>query len=205
MVIWRGWGILALVIAAVWLFVGVGVQTMIANGMYPESPDALELAIFNNPMMNLVLGAAALGAAVSLWFWGRWINREGNAHTVFFIPVQFWGPLIGLGALIGSGVTAMAPAGDTSRLASKLEDTCVDHVIDLTHTQCSCMGEQYSAGLNAEMIFAFDRVMSRPLGSDPDATIIDQFMTDEMSRFSETDQQTFISTTEAMFDQCLPA
>lgn len=203
MIVWRGWGILGILIVGAWLVAGFIALSTIADGRYPGSPDAFSMAMFFDPSLYWVVSVAAIGAAVSMWFWGRWINREDNHHTVFFIPVQFWGLIIGILGLGLGAMMASVPAGDTSQLTSRLTGSCETYVEDLTDTQCGCLGESYTQGLSAGMIFALDRVISSPSPSNADATVIDIFLAEEMDRFSAEEQQAFNATTEAMFQRCL--
>jgi hypothetical protein len=104
MIIWRGWGILVLVIAG--LGAGAGHWIAVALGANPEGP-------------NVGTALGLLLAAVGIWYVGARVNapKQGfdpnsgqpavhrNAHTLFFVPMQWLAPVIGVGA-IAMGVAA---------------------------------------------------------------------------------------------------
>jgi uncharacterized membrane protein YccF (DUF307 family) len=99
MLIWRGWGILTLVIVGL----GVGFGYLVAQVFGVEVTG-------NNPFT----AAGLLLAAIALWFIGAKLNapREGfdpntgqkvmhrNMHTLMFIPMQWFGPLVGAGSVV---------------------------------------------------------------------------------------------------------
>ncbi|PSK92265.1 hypothetical protein CLV63_11822 [Murinocardiopsis flavida] len=100
MIIWRGWGILVVLIAGLFA---------VPSGLTAESFLGPELA-----PLGVALGLAAAGIAV--FFVGQRLNapRPGfhpgtgqpvmyrNAHTLFFVPMQFWGfILLGVSVLVG--------------------------------------------------------------------------------------------------------
>ncbi|GAA3999846.1 hypothetical protein GCM10022247_20210 [Allokutzneria multivorans] len=102
MIVWTGWGILALLIAA--LGGGGGSGIGVALGGPSDSPN-----------LGTVIGLAL--AAVAIWFVGERLNRpvQGfdqntgqpvlyrNRHRLFWVPMQYFGPILGLTAL-GLGV-----------------------------------------------------------------------------------------------------
>lgn len=95
MLIWRGWGILVIVLAGVFL---VGTQ-LIVN------------AVFGADMYRAWMGGIGLLlAAVAVWFLGRRLNgRPGRTlvdqatgqrmvlrrkHDLFFIKMEYWAPIL---------------------------------------------------------------------------------------------------------------
>jgi hypothetical protein len=105
MVIWQGWGILALIIP-------------------PVMAELLDLLLYKTlgmnsaPLYGKVNAASIVGVllgACVLWFGGRWLNNQPvkrlvdpesgetvelkDRHTLFWIPMQYWAFLWLLGAL----------------------------------------------------------------------------------------------------------
>lgn len=96
MIIWQGWGVLAIIEFAI-IFAGIR-----------------ELK-FGEPISGLVAGAVA---AVVIWFTGRWLNnpardrevvdtktgeplRLASRHTLFWIPLEWWAiPVAVFGAFL---------------------------------------------------------------------------------------------------------
>jgi hypothetical protein len=69
-VIWSGWGALLWLLA--WPFTGIGMAIITAGG-------------------GRILGVAwTLFVSSVVWFYGRQLNEDGNEHTFFFIPIQYW-------------------------------------------------------------------------------------------------------------------
>jgi len=102
-IIWRGWGILVAVIAFLGLLAGQLVGTAIFGPVGYEQ----------NATWLVSLGL--LVAAVVLWPIGRRMNSGGRVlvdkatgqevilkprHSLFFIPVQFWSPILAVIAVI---------------------------------------------------------------------------------------------------------
>lgn len=93
MIIWRGWGILVLVIpVAIWVIVPELVKPMLSAESYSANYQYIS-------GLSIVLGA------VALWFFGRWVNAGGRAmideetgerivlkpnHSLFFINIEYW-------------------------------------------------------------------------------------------------------------------
>lgn len=87
MILWTGWGILAIVI---FLAIGAPMQ------LFVES--SFGAAYYKAHSWPGVL--ACLMAAPPIWFIGRWLNREQiestdefrqtGRHTFFFIPMEYW-------------------------------------------------------------------------------------------------------------------
>lgn len=108
MIIWKGWGILVLLIGAVFTIpLGFGAASLLGT----------ESAGFG-------AGLGLLLAAVAVFFVGQKLNApvQGfhpatgqpvlyrNAHTFFFVPMQYWAfvlPVIAVAAIIAS-VPALA-------------------------------------------------------------------------------------------------
>jgi xanthine/uracil permease len=87
MVIWKGWGILSLLLAVAGVFAGV----------------ALGGGVFGSREVGryAVVGGLVV-AAVANWFVGRSLNqsrRDANAsalnrHSLFFIPMEWWSAIM---------------------------------------------------------------------------------------------------------------
>lgn len=71
---------------------------------------------------NAGTSAGVAAAAVAMWFIGKRLNRPtsgfhpqtgqpyaipGNRHTFFWVPVQFWGPIAGIFAVVTLVVTVV--------------------------------------------------------------------------------------------------
>ena len=103
MVIWSGWGILVVVFAALGMFVGLGLGSVL------PADETLQQII------GWLLGGAAGGAAT--WFFARWreskpgrvfIDEQSgqrfevrpSAGSLFFIPTRYWAFILpGLGVV----------------------------------------------------------------------------------------------------------
>ncbi|MGO4270691.1 hypothetical protein AB4Z22_12730 [Paenibacillus sp. TAF58] len=102
MVIWKGWGILAVVIAGAGFIVGILIESLIygsSKGVVHGWPYTLTL----------------IAAAVGIWFSGKALNKSagrvlvdqqtnqqfkmGTPHSLFFIPMQYWAFLLGVIAI----------------------------------------------------------------------------------------------------------
>jgi hypothetical protein len=105
MVIWKGGGILGIVIPTLFYFA--------VAFLFPKFDTRFENNDSNTK--NTVFLATSLLSGATLFPLGRWMNRpvadtpfdpntgaeveQGATHTMFFIPLQFWGiiwPAIGL-------------------------------------------------------------------------------------------------------------
>lgn len=71
MIVWHGWGVLTVLIAAMALALGGAVL----KGTMPEA--------------YAMATALAIGA-VANWFVGRWLNRGGARHKLFWVPMEWW-------------------------------------------------------------------------------------------------------------------
>ena|SRR5689334_11154159 len=98
MIVWSGWGILALLIAAAGGAGGTGIGVALGGATDRANPGtAVGLAL----------------AAIAIWLVGQRLNRptrafhpqtgqaetNANRHRFFFVPMQYWGPLLGLAAV----------------------------------------------------------------------------------------------------------
>jgi hypothetical protein len=108
MIVWQGLGFLVLVIAVAW-FVLIQVVTDAAF----NDPKYFT----NNAWPKIV---AALLAGVTIYFVGLWLNRRpgrryidvetreevefGPRHTMFFIRMEYWGPLVVILTLVAVGI-----------------------------------------------------------------------------------------------------
>lgn len=73
MIIWRGWGILTLII---WLL-GYFLSMLICINFTTES-------IIWPTIVSCIISTPAC------FFAGKALNKRGNIHTLFFIPMQYW-------------------------------------------------------------------------------------------------------------------
>jgi hypothetical protein len=103
MIIWRGWGIVVAVIAFLGLLAGQLVGTAIYGPVGYEQN------------ATWLVGSGLLVAAGVLWPIGQRMNSGGRVlidketgqelmlkpgHSLFFIPVQYWSPILAVIALI---------------------------------------------------------------------------------------------------------
>lgn len=95
MIVWRGWGILAVLIAAIGLFGGVFVGVkLLGSG-----------SGWDGGRIGIAIGLAI--AAVANWFVGKSVNDnlrlQGvtaiKRHTLFFIPMQWWSIAMVMGSI----------------------------------------------------------------------------------------------------------
>ena len=107
MIVWTGWGALALLVPLAFTAALSAAGTALG-----ASPEGL------NPGSAIGL----LAGAVAVWFLGRRLNRgasldelraghpgpRANRHTLFWIPMQWWAPVQGVGAVVAAVVTVVA-------------------------------------------------------------------------------------------------
>lgn len=108
--VWRGWGVVVIAIGFVWATVAIAVAGLI------HADEAASGAI---------LGLSMVPAGITTWFVGRRMNRDAarvmvdpttgervvlrREHSLFFVPVEWWGPIL---AVLGIGlflVEALSP------------------------------------------------------------------------------------------------
>ena len=98
--IWRGWGILAALYALAALFVGTIVQNAVGGGL--RAPVAI--------------GICEIVAALAVWLTGVRLNSQPDRqlvdvktgqqvrlqrrHTLFWVPMQYWAPILGVVGVI---------------------------------------------------------------------------------------------------------
>jgi hypothetical protein len=94
-VIWRGWG---------WLAVAALVLPLAVCGSVEDTRPGL--APF---LAGLALAAAGAGC----WVWGRRWNRGAARHSLYFVPLHYWGlAYMAVGALFAAaGVAALVRPG----------------------------------------------------------------------------------------------
>ena len=102
MIVWRGWGVLALLIGGLGGGLGTGLGVALGGA---------------RDRANYGTVTGLLLAAVAIWFVGSALNKPKpgyhpatgqpvlfrNQHSLFFVPMQFWGPIacvVGLGLLV---------------------------------------------------------------------------------------------------------
>jgi hypothetical protein len=102
MIIWRGWGILVLLIAALFQWLGYAISSGLGYGPLEGDAQIIGYLLF-------------LPAAVLLWFLGRYLNKpkvytdkatgqqvysKGGRHSLFYIPIEYWAFIYVLLAII---------------------------------------------------------------------------------------------------------
>lgn len=103
MVIWSGFGFLVLIIAAI---VFIATQYIIDATMGPGSYQSV---IWSIPLAGIIAGAAiyAIGNMFNSKPGKVLIDPETNQpvelkrnHTLFWIPMQFWGLIVAIGSIV---------------------------------------------------------------------------------------------------------
>jgi hypothetical protein len=101
MVVWRGWGILVILLVVACM---IGTQ-LVVNAILGDST-----------YQGWMIGGALLLAAVPVWFIGRRLNgRPGRTlvdqamgqqvtlrakHDLFFVKMEYWAPLLAVGGVL---------------------------------------------------------------------------------------------------------
>ena len=105
MLVWTGWGILALPLFALGALGGTSIGVALGLGAGDMS---------NGAETNIGTAVGMAAASVAVWFLGRRLNqpRDGfdprtgepvqfrNRHRLFFVPIQYLGPLGGVAAVV---------------------------------------------------------------------------------------------------------
>jgi hypothetical protein len=105
MLVWTGWGILAIPIFALGALGGTSIGVALGLGEGDMRTGA-------ETNIGTAIGFAL--ASVAVWFLGRWLNqpqdgfdpttgqpaRFANRHRLFFVPMQYLGPLGGVAAVV---------------------------------------------------------------------------------------------------------
>jgi hypothetical protein len=89
-IVWKGWGLLAVAALLPPLLAGVALVDL-----YPD------LAV-------PAVGLALLGCGLACWVYGRRWNRIITNHSLYFIPLQYWGAIE---MVAGVGIAALGVAG----------------------------------------------------------------------------------------------
>jgi len=94
-IVWRGWGLVAVAVLAGPLAV-CGACVEAHSGLAPV-------------LTGLALAAAGAGC----WAWGRRWNRGAVRHSLYFVPLQFWGlGYVAVGLFFtAAGIAALVRAG----------------------------------------------------------------------------------------------
>ena len=94
MIIWSGWGFLVFLIVFVvsWL-AECSVESSLHDQSYYQSH-------------GWPLAAALICSAVVTWYLGSFLNRQlgRNEHRFFFIPMQYWAPILTVLAIVSLGL-----------------------------------------------------------------------------------------------------
>ncbi len=96
----RGWGILVVLYALVALVVGTVIRNAVGGGI----------------RAGVTIGLCEVVAGVAVWFTGMRLNRDGDKllvdpktgkevrvrrhHTLFWIPMQYWAPVLAIVGVI---------------------------------------------------------------------------------------------------------
>ena len=94
-IIWRGWGLLAVAVLGAPLTV-CGAHADLPSGLAP-----------------VLAGLALAAAGACCWAWGRRWNRGSIRHSLYFVPLQYWGlAYVAVGALFAvAALSALLRAG----------------------------------------------------------------------------------------------
>ncbi len=92
--IWRGWGVLAVVIPIVFMFiVEFAVNATFGDGFYQKSSWTLSLVLILSAVSIYLVGTKLNGKKARIV-----IDKETNeemelksTHSLFWIPLQYWG------------------------------------------------------------------------------------------------------------------
>lgn len=92
MIIWSGWGFLVfLIVFAVSVLAEVLVESSLRDESYYQSH-------------GWPLAVALICSAVVTWYVGSFLNRQpgrsDNRHRFFFIPMQYWAPILTVLAIV---------------------------------------------------------------------------------------------------------
>ncbi|SHG56630.1 hypothetical protein [Streptoalloteichus hindustanus] len=101
MLVWTGWGVLVFVLLALGGGGGTGIGVALGGAT-------------DHANLGTAVGLAVAGVAI--WFLGQRLNRpvQGfhpqtgqpvmfrNQHRFFFVPMQYFGPLAGVGAVVAA-------------------------------------------------------------------------------------------------------
>jgi hypothetical protein len=104
MIVWTGWGILAIPLVALGALGGTSIGVALGLGAGDMSTGA-------ETNIGTAVGFAL--ASVAVWFLGQRLNRPrqafdartgqpvqvANRHRLFFVPMQYLGPLGGVGSV----------------------------------------------------------------------------------------------------------
>lgn len=108
MIIWRGWGIVV---------VGIALLAALAAGAVAEA--------LNTESTTTLLGIFLIPAGILTWFVGKRMNRDSertlvdpktgepvvirNDHSLFFVRVEWWGPIMVVAGIISAIVGLTSP------------------------------------------------------------------------------------------------
>lgn len=175
MVQWRGLGFLVIVFGGAaglaWFF---GVDYL-AQQIYGATPVSDDLFSFYEPTKYWLLLSAAAGvaAAVTLGV-GLVLNRGGNYHALFFIPVQFWSAVFvlvaGVAPFIGPELTS-----DIAQIESSYADECGE-LEGATAPMCQCLADAVKSSKDEVLYLSYlFFVRDYPGSDDPDDSLLDSF------------------------------
>jgi hypothetical protein len=90
-IVWRGWGLLAVAVLA---------GPLAACGAHAD-------------VAPVLAGSALVAAGAGCWVWGRRWNRGAVRHSLYFVPLQYWGlAYVAVGVLFtAAGIGAWLRAG----------------------------------------------------------------------------------------------
>lgn len=203
MIIWRGWGLVVLGLAIVWIAVAGAICFAIAAVLYPGMPNALDLVIYETPYFSIIMALTGFAMAWLTWITGRAMNRNAlNEHTLFFIPVRFWAIAFALlGVLFASQI--FRDGTDAARTA--FIGDCTEYEEGWLEAECTCLADRIEAETEDATRVRFYIHMTRLWGRDDvaDGEAIPLFFEEhaEVLSASELDG---IRTALAGAQSCLP-
>lgn len=104
MIIWKGLGIIAVILPIIFMFIIQLITNMLfGDGFYKDASWTLSLALFLSAISVYLIGIKLnnkIGQIVIDKETGQEIELK-NTHSLFWIPLQYWGfILFGIGAFV---------------------------------------------------------------------------------------------------------
>jgi len=104
MIIWKGLGIIAVILPIIFMFIVQMITNMLfGDGFYKDSSWTLSLVLFLSAVSVYLIGIKLnnkIGQIVIDKETGQEIELK-NTHSLFWIPLQYWGfILFGIGAFV---------------------------------------------------------------------------------------------------------
>jgi hypothetical protein len=196
MIVWHGNGLAGLGVMIMWPASAIALMTLAGNFLHPGTSDSFELVQITHPAIVLLPIVGLVASTVHLWLWGRSINADGIEHAIYGIPVQFLGLAPALGAIFLCGYVLMSSPLERAR--DDYVRVCKDRIMDLTYSQCECVGQNYAEMMDPEVFTRFVHASKRS-GRTP---ILDRFMETELGSFSSAAQSRFHAAVDHVNSTC---